>query len=273
MRRPAADGACIGVLDSGIGGLSVLKEIHHQLPDHPTLYIADQVNLPYGPRPHEAVRAFVFGISDYLLDQGAVVLVLACNSASAAALHILRESHPDVPVVGMEPAVKPAALTTQTGVIGVLATQATADGELYRRLIQQYAQDVKVVTEVAPELVQIAESQSQHTPGGRAQVKASIAPILAAGADAIVLACTHFPLLADALAEAAGPKVRLVDPSAAVARQVARVWPAGQAPGRGPHRYATTGDPDAFTATAERLLGQPVPSAGLTWRHGRLMAR
>ena len=185
----------IGVLDSGIGGLSVLREIHRLLPHHPTIYVADQFHLPYGSRPTPEVRAFVFSIVDFLIVQGAAVIVLACNTASAAALLPLRQAFPHIPFVGMEPAVKPAAEATQSGVIGVLSTDTTANGSLYHRVLDQYARDVRVITQVAPGLVTVAELNTQDTPEGRAIIESYIQPLLEAGADHIVLACTHFPFL------------------------------------------------------------------------------
>ena len=245
----------IGVLDSGVGGLSVLREIHHLLPDHPTVYVADQLHLPYGPRPAHQVRAFVFSITEFLIEQGAVVVVLACNTASAASLLPLREAFPDVPFVGMEPAVKPAAEATKTGVVGVLTTRTTAAGPLYERVLNQYARDVQVITQVAPGLVPIAETQSQHTPQGRAVIQGYIEPLVEQGADQIVLACTHFPLLTDAIQAIAGSAVTLVDPSPAIARQVARVWPEHLTPQPAPNQYFTSGDPVTFQRMLKQLIG------------------
>jgi glutamate racemase len=241
----------IGVLDSGVGGLSVLREIHRLLPDHPTIYVADQLHLPYGPRPAEQVRAFVFPIVDFLIEQGAAVIVLACNAASAASLLPLREAYPDVPFVGMEPAVKPAAEATQTGVVGVLTTRTTADGPLYQRVLNRFARDVAVITQVAPELVHIAEAQSQDTPEGRSIIARYVAPLVEQGADQIVLACTHFPLLADAIQAVAGSAVTLLDPSPAIARQVARVWPTDLTPQPVPNQYFTSGNQLEF----QKIMG------------------
>ncbi len=182
----------IGVLDSGVGGLSVLREIHRLLPEIPTLYYADQAHIPYGPRSADEIRGFVTAITRLLIDQGAGVIVIACHAASAASLHPLRQQYPHVPFVGMEPAVKPAAEATQSGVIGVLTTQATADGALYRRVLAQYAADVQVLTQVAPELVTMVEQGQQDDPpsdavlhrlsrsvgrGGRGSVGAGVYPL------------------------------------------------------------------------------------------------
>lgn len=244
----------IGVLDSGIGGMSVLREIHHLLPNHSTLYFADQAHLPYGPRPAEETRGYVETITRFLLGRGAVVVVLACNAASAASLYTLREKYPDVPFVGMEPAVKPAAEATQTGVVGVLTTRTTANGHLYQRVLERYAAGVQVITQIAPELVQIAEDGSQHTPESRAIIQNYVQPMVAANADHIVLACTHFPFLSDTIREFA-PNATLVDPAPAVARQVERVWPEGLSPQPAPQEYFTSGDMRKFEAMVRRVLG------------------
>ncbi len=248
----------IGVLDSGVGGLSILREIHAQLPDHPTLYYADQAHLPYGPRPQSQIRDYVEKISDYLIDQGAQMIVIACHAASAAGLHALRARRPDVPFVGLEPAVKPAAERTQTGVIGVLTTQATADGALYRRVRERHAAHVRVLTRVAPDLVTLAEQGAPDTAESRARIAQHVEPLLSAHADQIVLACTHFPFFAPQLEAVIAGRAALVDPSSSVARQVGRVAAAVQgraSDGRTQHRYITSGDPAAFSAQIAAMIG------------------
>jgi glutamate racemase len=255
----------IGVLDSGVGGLSVLREIHRLLPHHPTVYVADQLHLPYGPRSAEEVRAFVFSITEFLIEQGGAVIVLACNTASAASLLPLRDTFPDTPFVGMEPAVKPAAEATKSGVVGVLTTRTTADGPLYERVLNQYARDVQVITQVSPGLVPIAEAQSQHTAEGRAVIRGYIEPLIEQGADQIVLACTHFPLLTDAIQDIAGSHVTLVDPSPAIARQVARVWPENITPSPAPNQYFTSADPSHFQVMLHQLIGIKSNASHLEW--------
>lgn len=257
----------IGVLDSGVGGLTVLREIHRLLPHHPTVYVADQLHLPYGPRSAEEVRAFVFSITEFLIEQGAAVIVLACNTASAASLLPLRDAFPDIPFVGMEPAVKPAAEATKSGVVGVLTTRTTADGPLYERVLNQYARDVQVITQVSPGLVPVAEAQSQHTPQGRAVIRGYIEPLIEQGADQIVLACTHFPLLTDAIQDIAGSHVTLVDPSPAIARQVARVWPENLTPSPAPNQYFTSADPAHFQVMLHQLIGVKSGICKLNWEN------
>jgi glutamate racemase len=244
--------AAVGVFDSGVGGLSVLREIHRQLPNIPTLYFADQAHLPYGPRPAEEIREYVQRAADFLIEQGAVVIVLACHAASAASLQDLRSLYAETPIVGIEPAVKPAAEATRSGVIGVLTTQATADGALYRGVVERYAADVRVITQVAPELVTLVEQGMQDTTEGGTLLRGYVEPLLAAGADQIVLACTHFPFLKSGLEKITD--VTLVDPSPAVARQAGRVMPQVEAWQR-ENRYFTSGDAERFQAMLARLIG------------------
>ncbi len=253
MKAPRADVKRIGVLDSGVGGLSVLREIHSLLPNYPTLYFADQAHIPYGTRPPDEIAGFVERIAEFLIERGARVIVLACNAASAASLLDLRARHPAIPFVGMEPAVKPAVEATRTGAIGVLTTRATANGELYRRVLNRYADGVCVITQVAPELVTMVEAGTQDDEASTAVLRLAVQPMLDAGADQIVLACTHFPFLKDRLAAIAG--VNLIDPSAAVARQVARVLPSDLAPSDAENLYFTSGSPVTFHAILRRLTG------------------
>lgn len=258
----------IGVFDSGIGGLSVLREIHRLLPSCPTVFVADQAHLPYGPRPVGQIRLYVQAVTRFLIDQGCAVIVLACNTASAAALYFLRDQFPGLPIVGMEPAVKPAAERSRSGVIGVLSTQATADGELYRRVRERHAAGTQVITVVAPELVRIAEEQSQYTPASQAIIADYLRPLIQAQADEIVLACTHFPFIAEAIQQQVGPDAHLIDPAPAVARQVARVWPPGLQPSSEPSQYFTTASPDELQSMLHRLLGIAAPVHALSWSAG-----
>ncbi|RME06215.1 MAG: glutamate racemase, partial [Anaerolineae bacterium] len=167
----------IGVFDSGVGGLSVLREIRRQLPHANVLFLADQAHVPYGPRPLEEVRAFAEGITRYLLQQGAGVIVLACNTASAAALRYLRHIYPEVPFVGMEPAVKPAAERTRSGVVGVLATPATFQGELYASVLERFARGVTVLQDTCPGLVEQIERGDLDGERTRAILERALRPM------------------------------------------------------------------------------------------------
>jgi glutamate racemase len=246
----------------------VLREIHQLLPNVPTIYVADQAHLPYGPRPAQEVRGFVEAITRFLIAQGAELIVLACHTASAASLHDLREQFPHVPFVGMEPAVKPAAEHTRSGVVGVLTTRTTAQGLLYQSVLERFAREVRVITQVAPDLVRIAEENTSHTAESQQIIRGYLQPMLAEGADEIVLACTHFPFLADVIQEIAGPDVQLIDPAPAVARQAKRLWQSDTV--QGAYRYYTTGDPKRLQFMLNTLLGISAPVTALQWEKDSL---
>jgi glutamate racemase len=213
----------IGVFDSGIGGLSVLKAIWQELPHERTIYIADQAHVPYGPRPLEQVRGYSMGITRYLLEQGSKLIVVACNAASAAALHHLRAAFQDVPFVGMEPAVKPAVEYTRSGVVGVLATPATFQGALYASVVERFAAGVELIQNTCPGLVMQIEAGELESQETRTILERAIYPMLERGIDTIVLGCTHYPLVIPLIQEIAGPQVRVIDPAPSVARQVRRL--------------------------------------------------
>jgi glutamate racemase len=264
------DGSPIGVLDSGVGGLSVLVHLRQLLPAEEAVYVADSAWCPYGPRPAEVVRERVVGVAGALLERGVKLVVVACNSASTVALAELRRAWPGVPFVGTEPAVKPAAVRTRTRAIGVLATATTARGEALARLIDRYgaALGVSVHVAVPDGLVELVERGT----GDSGAAVGRLTPIMrawrAAGVDVVVLGCTHYAFARRAIERAAGPGMALVDPGPAVARQAARLLaagdalaPVGGAPGR--TTYLTTGDPEAFGGVLERLPlvgpGRPFP--------------
>jgi glutamate racemase len=248
------------MLDSGVGGLSILREVRRQLPHEDVLYLADQGHVPYGPRPLEEIRTFARGITRFFLAHDAKVIVLACNAASAASLRHLREVFPAVPFVGMEPAVKPAAQNTHSGVIGVITTKATYQGELFASVVDRFAGDLKVVTQVCPDFVTIVEAGQLDSLATRQIARDYLQPLLEAGIDQLVLGCTHFPFLTPILREVVGPDVEIIDPSPAIARQTGRViGEARSDPGRTGHvTYYTSGDPEAFFSLASRLAGEPV---------------
>ena len=236
----------IGVFDSGVGGLSVLRSMRQQMPALPVVYLADQGHVPYGPRPLEEVQAFSAAVTRFLLEQGARMVVVACNAASAASLHPLRQEFPSVPFVGMEPAVKPAAETTRTGRVGVLATPATFQGALYASVVERFARGVTLYQDTCPGLVGQVEAGDLDGPRTRAILQAALGPMLARGIDTVVLGCTHYPFVIPLIQSIAGPGVRVIDPAPAVARQVGRLLaasgllPAGGLPaGDG----ATAGNP------------------------------
>lgn len=245
----------IGLFDSGVGGTTVLREVRAVLPDEPLLYLADQARCPYGPHSEETLQRFALDDTVWLLERGAKLVVVACNTASAAALHCLREQFPDVPFVGMVPAVKPAAQATRSGVVGVLATPATMQGRLLREVLARWADGVTVVEQVAPGLVDLIEQGKLESDETRTLLQRYLEPMVAAGADTVVLGCTHYPYIAPLIHELA-PGLEVVDAAPAVARQVARVLhERGLAhPDRdGGLRYATTGALPPFERLLHRL--------------------
>ena len=236
----------IAVFDSGVGGLSVLRAIRQQHPSEDILYLADQAHVPYGPRSLDQVRVFSKAVTNYFISQGAKLVVVACNTASAAALHYLREIFPNVPFVGMEPAVKPAAEHTQTGVVGVLATPATFQGELYSSVVERFANHVTVIQNTCIGLVEQIEMGNHEGRETRKILESALTPMLAKKIDTVVLGCTHYPFVIPTIQEIVGPGVRVIDPAPAIARQVGRLldkYNLRNAPGHeGFTRYLTTGE-------------------------------
>jgi len=215
--------APIGIFDSGVGGLSVLGAIKQLLPEEDILYLADQYHVPYGTRSIENVRNYAVGITHFLLGEGAKVIVVACNTASAAALFYLREAFPKIPFVGMEPAVKPAAESTCSGVVGVLATPATFQGELYASVVERFANGIDVVQDTCPGLVTQIENGELFSPETRKILEDALHPMIEKGVDRVVMGCTHYPFVIPLIQEIVGPEVEVIDPAPAVARQTRRV--------------------------------------------------
>jgi len=265
----------VGVFDSGIGGLSIVRMLQQRLPQQDVLYVADQAHCPYGERPQSSVRRFSQGIARFLMDRGAQVIVVACNTASATALTSLRRQFPRARFVGMVPAIKPAAEITRTGVVGVLATPLTLHGRLYDEVVHRYARDVRVVSEVCLGLVERIELGDFDGPDTEELVQSCLAPLLAAGADVLVLGCTHYPFLMPLLRRLLPDSVRVIEPSDAIARQTQRVLAeTGQlAPllHTGRTTYATSGDLQSFEKSFEGLGCRPGDVVGLRWRDGRLV--
>ena len=267
----------VGIFDSGVGGLSVALELMRQQPAQPLIYLADQANAPYGQRPLAEIRRLAEGITRFLLDQGARVVVVACNTASAAALRQLRDRFPEAPFVGMEPAVKPATEHTRTGRVGVMATAATFQGELFASLIDRYASDVSVHTQVCPALVPLVEAGDIASDRARTAVRGYLRPLLDAGIDELVLGCTHYPFLRPLIQEVAGASVEIIDPAPAVARQTGRVlarhgWLAC-GPATQEHRFYTTGDTARFGAVAQELTGLRLEVRPARWLGPDVLAR
>ena len=219
-----ADNRPIGIYDSGLGGLTVWREIRRALPGESLAYLGDGANCPYGSRPREEVQALADAAVARLVELDCKMVVGACNTATAAAIGFLREKYAGMPIVGMEPAVKPACLATRSGVVGVLATVRSLDGELFRRTAARYGDGVDLVTAPGRGFVELVENDLEATPEAEATVRAAVAEMLEHGADQIVLGCTHYPFLLPVLERVvAGRGVTVVDPSPAVARRVVQL--------------------------------------------------
>lgn len=265
----------LGIFDSGVGGLSVLKAIRKLLPNQSILYFADQVHVPYGRRPLADVRQFSEVISSFLIQEGAKVIVVACNTASAAALSHLRHIYTETSFVGMEPAVKPAAESTRTGVVGVLATPATFQGALYASVVERFAQGVKILQDTCPGLVQQVENGDLETPKTRSILEKALSPMLQRGIDTVVLGCTHYPFVIPLIEDIVGPGVRVIDPAPAVARQAERMIEAlGKSEIKEKHairKFFTSGSAIQFAKCLPLFLGEIGDVLSVPWESGELM--
>jgi glutamate racemase len=274
MSPPGPRPRPIGVFDSGVGGLSILRQLRLELPGEDFLFLADQAHVPYGPRPLTEVREFSVAITRFLLDQRAKLIVVACNTASAAALHHLRREFPEVPFVGMEPAVKPAAEATRTHRLGVLATPATFQGELFASVVERFASGVEVLPLTVPGLVEQIERGDLDGPATRSMVEEALRPLLRQGVDTLVLACTHYPFVIPLIERIAGPEVRVIDPSPAIARQASRLLSEGDLrSGRqagGQLTLISSAEGGALVRMAQQLIAADGIPATARWSRGRL---
>ena len=210
----------IGIFDSGLGGISVWQALYDALPNESLIYLGDGARCPYGSRSREEVLKFTEEAVERLLSEGCKMIVVACNTATAVAIKYLREKYPSVPFVGLEPAVKPAALTTRTGVIGVLATERSLQGDHFRRNEERYGAEVKILKAVGEGFVEAVERNEEHTLETESLVRKAVQPLVDGGADKIVLGCTHYPFLRDIISKVVGEDVEIIDSSEAVARRV-----------------------------------------------------
>lgn len=270
----------IGIFDSGVGGLSVMRHLRAQLPGERLIYLADQANVPYGLRPAAEVLAFSAAITRFLLAQDAKLVVVACNTASAAALTALRQRFPEVAFVGMEPAVKPAAQRTQSGTVGVLATAGTFVSQRYASLMQRFAHHVEMLEDPCVGLVELIEAGKGEDAETAVLLRQILLPMLEAGVDTLVLGCTHYPFVIPQIQTVVGPDVAIIDPAPAVARQVGRVLAArqqladggaGGGGGGGEVALWTTGSAAAMAAMALRLVAFTGGVETAVWQHGELV--
>lgn len=246
----------IGVFDSGIGGLSVLAAIARTLPTADLIYLADTAHVPYGPKSDAFIQGRVLAIGHHLAGQGCGLIVVACNTATAAAVQALRAALPQVPVVGVEPGVKPAAKSSRTQRIAVLATESTARSERLARLIRTHASGVEVLIEPCPGWATRVETRDVHSPEFLAEMQEKVARLLAAGADRLVLGCTHYTFLAPLLAPLVEGRAELVDVADPVARQTKRLAgasPSSSASGQGRLQLQATARPEQLRASLTAL--------------------
>lgn len=250
---------CVGVFDSGVGGLSVLTHIHARLPHEDLCYFADSAYMPYGNKSAREVEARSLAIADFLLDQGAKALVVACNTATAAAVQALRETV-SVPVIGMEPAIKPAVHGSVAGVVGVLATSGTISSDKFNRLMQRFTEHAALVVQPCPGLVEHIEAGELDSPGIRAMLKQFLRPLLEKGVDTIVLGCTHYPFVMPLIRELVGEGIQIIDTGAAIARELERqleirgLLATADAPGD--MRFFTSGNAPLLLPVMQKLWGK-----------------
>ncbi len=254
----------------------MLCALRATLPGEEFIFLADQANVPYGPRGLAEVHRLTGGAVRFLFAQDVKLIVLACNTASAAALHSLRAEYPNFPFVGMEPAVKPAAENSVSGVVGVLATPTTFQGELYASVVERFAKDTTILQNTVPGLVAEIEAGRANGPEAHRILNEALQPMLVQGIDAVVFGCTHFPFSSETIRAIVGPAVRLIDPAPAIARRVQSLL-AEQGmsnPAKaGSVRYLTSGDPAQMQARVRELLGEAVSVERVVWKNGELKAK
>jgi glutamate racemase len=211
----------IGVYDSGFGGLSVWRELYRALPCESLVYLGDGKNCPYGSKSQEQILQYACESVEKLLARGCKMIVVACNTATAVAIKHLRETYPDVPFVGLEPAVKPACLTTKSGVVGVIATERSLQGEKFLSTLARYGEGVEVIKSVGRGFVEAVEADAESEESTKSLVRDIVEPIIEAGADVIVLGCTHYPFLRGVIDKVIGDRaVRVIDSGEAVEKRV-----------------------------------------------------
>jgi glutamate racemase len=251
--------APIGAFDSGVGGLSILLEVRRMLPAEDLIYLADSAHCPYGNKPVEEIRQRSLEVTDFLVSQGVKLVIVACNSACVAGLDQVRAKYGQVPIVGVEPAIKPAHELTRNGKVGVLATNLTLKGERFSILVEKYATGVEVYTQPAPGLVEIVEAGDIETPETERLLRKYLQPLLEKGIDTLVLGCTHYPFLLPVARRICGPEVTILDTGSAVAKQTARVLKLANLtldrPTLGKEIFYTSGDPASVTGVIRKLWG------------------
>ena len=250
----------IGVFDSGVGGLSVLAHIHRHLPDERLIYVADSAYMPYGCRPSREVEARCLALADYFVGQGVKALVVACNTATSMAIHTLRQQL-KMPVIGMEPPIKPAVSRSRTGVVGVLATTGTVNSSKFNLLMSRFAGQARLIVQPSPGLVECVERGELQADVTRDLLDRYLEPLLEAGVDTLVLGCTHYPFLIPLIRRIVGEQVAIVDTGEAIARELGRqldLHGMRAASGPGEVRFWSSGDAEAARPLISGLWGEAV---------------
>ncbi len=252
----------IAVFDSGVGGLSVLREIRQLLPHEDLLYVADSAHVPYGEKSREFIASRAIAITEFFIHQQAKAVVVACNTATSAAVETLRARF-IIPIIAMEPAIKPAAQQTRSNVVGVLATSGTLSGERFANLSARHGSGIKIVVQPCPGWVELVESGNINNGAAQALVSRHVTPLLEKGADTLVLGCTHYPFLRDLIQTIAGTDVIIIDPSPAVARELQRrlqhhhlLNPHADAAGK--ESFWTSGAPAQVAKIVSQLWGNKI---------------
>ncbi|MCA8099623.1 glutamate racemase [Burkholderia contaminans] len=258
----------IGIFDSGLGGLSVLRAVRAQLPDESFIYVADSHHAPYGPRDEAFITERTLAIGEWLAREGAKALVIACNTATARAIAVVRE-HLSIPLVGVEPGIKPAAALSASGVAGVLATQSTLNSPRFQALLDRYGAGRRFICQPGHGLVEAIERGDTNSPALRALLDSYLQPMLDDGADTLVLGCTHYPFFAETIRDLVGDRMTLVDTSDAIARQLVRVLDernlrASAGTRAAPPRFCSTSDGHQLQVLASTLLGLAAPVESVT---------
>ncbi|WP_431018575.1 glutamate racemase [Burkholderia cepacia] len=260
--------APIGIFDSGLGGLSVLRAARAQLPDESFIYVADSHHAPYGPRDEAFITERTLAIGEWLAREGAKALVIACNTATARAITAIRE-HLPMPLVGVEPGIKPAVAVSASGVAGVLATQSTLNSPRFQALLDRYGAGRRFICQPGHGLVEAIERGDTNSAALRALLDSYLQPMLDDGADTLVLGCTHYPFFTETIRDLVGDRLTIVDTSDAIARQLARILdernlcaPAGTR--AAPPRFCSTSDGRQLQVLASTLLGLAAPVESVT---------
>lgn len=262
----------IGFFDSGVGGLSIYRAVNELLPQYATMYVSDNAHVPYGPRTHQQVRQYTTAIVRFLLEHHANPIIIACNTASGASLQHLRNEFPSTHFIGLVPAIKPAAETTRTGRIGVLATPGTFSGKLYMQVKTQFASNVVVYQDTCPGLVEEIESGRVMQPTSRIILEQALRPMIDKNIDRLVLGCTHYPFAVDVIRDIVGDQIEIIEPGQAIARRTQFIIdanPALNAPqDQLSCRFLSTGDTAILAKALIRLLGWDSTTVEpLVWRN------